>query len=366
MTALRRDVQLVVGVVLVLVGLMIGGDIGWFYYRSHVDGARLEHQEQRMIAVARAHRPGGGTPPTACAPYSDSATAPQGLVEAPSIGMTAPVVGGDGSPQLAVAVGHVPGSAWPGEPGTTVLAAHDVTYFSDIGQLVAGSLVEFATPCATYVYRVSGHQIVQTGSSIYSSATAQELVLETCYPENALYLTDKRYLVTANLVSRVPAGQPVPPIGPTVAPAVPAPPTLAAQGLTLATNDAELGTLTITGSPARSWEQSVAPYDDEAAALAEYFGAIRSAEQAEPQWWAALAPGVAIGAAAPLAGATISAYEVALDVTLDAAGSAFDGASLSGHVMVTGGTRPGEYAVQVTETVVDGALRVQGWTMTPL
>jgi sortase A len=365
-TALRRDVQLVVGVVLVLVGLMIGGDIAWFYYHAHVDGTRLVHQEQHMIAVAGHRRPPSGGSPSSCAPYSDSATAPQGLVEARSIGMTAPVVGGDASPQLAVAVGHVPGSAWPGEPGTTVLAAHDVTYFSDIGQLVDGSVVDFATPCATYIYRVSGHQIVETGSPVYSSATEQELVLETCYPENALYLTDKRYLVTANLVSRVPAGRRIPPVAPPVAPSVPAPPALAAQGLTLATNDAELGTLTITGSPARSWEQSVAPYDDEAAVLAEYFGAIRSAEQGEPQWWAALAPGVTIGAAAPLGGATISAYEVALDVTLDAAGSTFDGAALEGHVMVTGGTRPGEYAVQVTETVVDGALRVQGWTMTPL
>lgn len=366
----RRIALIGLGTALVLIGLVTAGNIGWFYFRSHVDGQSLVRRERTAIARAErrgpAARAASATSPVTCAAPSDTAKTPQGLLEASSIGMTAPVLGGDGDTQLSVAVGHVPTSAWPGQPGTTVLVAHDVTYFSDIGQLGAGAVVEYATPCATYLYQVSGHEVVKTGSPIYSNPTQPELVLETCYPPNALYLTDQRYLVTASLVSAAAIGVPTPHITAPITPSVPAPNALAAQGLTLATNDAPLGTLTLDGSPSASWEQSMAPYDDEAAALAEYFGAIRSVEQGQPAWWSDLAPAVPMTAAGPLAGARIEGYELALGVTLDAWGNTLTGATLSGHILVATGSRPGAYAITVTIAAHLTQLVVTGWAMTPI
>ncbi len=352
--------MLVAGIVLVVAGLVVAGNIGWFYLRQHVEGENLVHQEDRAIAGAHASRD------ASCAPLSDTSSGPQGLVEAKAIGMTAPVVGGDGATQLAVAVGHVPGSAWPGQRGTSILAAHDVTYFSDIDQLRQGSLVDFATPCASYVYQVSGHQVVDEGTPIYSNSAQSELVLETCYPTDALFLTDQRFLVTASLVATSTTGVPTPHLATPVTPTVPAPAALAAQGLTLATNDAELGTLALSGSPAPSWSQSMAPFDDESAVLADYFGAIRSAEQDQQGWWSALAPGVPMATAAPLSDATISGYGVALGVTLDAAGSTLTGASLQAHVYLATGPNPGEYILSAMLVDESGVLVITRWSMTPI
>ena len=351
---------MLVGLLLVAAGLAVAGNIGWFYLRQHVEGAALLHQEDKAISAART------LPTVPCPPFSNTSRSPQGVLDVKSIGMTAPVLGGDGATQLAVAVGHVPGSSWPGQPGTAILAAHDVTYFTDVDRLTTGSLIDFATPCRTYVYRVSGHQIVHTGTPIYSNPAQSELVLETCYPTNALFLTSQRFLVTASLVTARRTGVPTPRLETPVVPSVPAPPALAAQGLTLATNNTELGTLTLSGTPAPSWAQSMAPFNDEAAVLAEYFGAIRSAEQGQPGWWNALAKGVSITAAAPLAGATIDAYEVALGITLDATGTRLTGASLHGHLEVRTGPAPGEYTIEVAISDHHTQLTVSGWTMTAI
>ncbi len=195
-----------------------------------------------------------------------------------SIGMNAPIVAGTDDPQLNVAVGHLTTSVWPGTGGTVVLAAHDVTYFSRINLLRPGQLIDFTTPCHTYIYRVTSYQVVATGSPIYSYSNRYELVLETCYPLNALFVSSQRYLVYAEQVAILPTGGRVPASLPALpAPSVPAPPELASQGLTLTNNEAPLGVLHLVGRPSTMWQQSVAPLNDEAAILADYFAALRSA-----------------------------------------------------------------------------------------
>ena len=280
--------------------------------------------------------------------------------------MKAPVVGGDSNTTLDVAVGHVPASAWPGQPGTSVLVAHDVTYFSNIGNLANGAIIDYVTPCATYSYRVTGHQIVTQGSPIYSNPSESILVLETCYPVDALYFTDQRYLVTASYLWTSRIGAAVPTVTAAASPTVPAPAALASQGLTLATNDAPLGTLSIGGAPASSWRQSSGPFDDEAAVLADYFAAMHAAAQGQSTWWAALAPAVPVSAAAPLQDASISKYDRALDITLTAHGATLTGASLAADISVAGGPAPGAYTLSVTIADTEGTLIVTGWSMTKI
>lgn len=346
-------------VVAILAGVAIGAHIGWFYLRSDTVGHALVQRERRDIANA------GNHPSVAsCSGFSDTATGPQGLVEARTIGLSAPVVAGTGDDQLDVAVGHLTGSSWPGGGGTTVLAAHDVSWFSQIDQLHGGSTVEFVTPCTTYRYRVTGHRIVQTGSPVYSSPDRSVLVLETCYPLNALWLTSQRYLVTAQLVSSVELGQKttvraIPP-----APTVPAPAALEAQGLGLSTNDAPLGTLQLVGPADRSWQQSPGPLDDQTAALADYFAGIRSAEQGQLAWWTQLAT-AAPADAVPLSGATISENLQSVQPTLWIRGDQMLGAQIAATVKVSGGSEPGDYHLDVTETVHDGTLIITQWQMTP-
>ncbi|HMD46714.1 MAG TPA: sortase [Acidimicrobiales bacterium] len=366
-TRRARRVLAVAGIVLIGAGMDLSLNIAYFYWRWHTEGPALVRREQAAIATAHRALATGGAPPAGpvCPPFSDASTAPEGLLEAPAIGLEAPVLSGVGDAQLGVAVGHVTTSAWPDGPGTVVLAAHDVSYFSQIDTLATGADVEFVTPCTTYLYRVTGHQIVARGAPLYTSPGQSLLVMETCYPLDALFFTPQRYLVTARLAGTVQAGQPVAaPGGPPDAPGVPAPAPLAAQGLSLAANETPLGRLGLAGMPAPAFVQSPAPLADEAAVLAEYFGAVRSAEQAQPGWWSALAPGVPPAAASPFIHAAVRSFPAALNPTLVVAGAALTGATVDVTATLSGGPAPGPWRIHVVMTVAGGKLEITQWLMT--
>lgn len=339
----------------ILAGLGLGLHIANFYGTVASKGSSLVKQFNHQTAKAK-------EVPASCQALGDTVPGPQALVEAPAIGLSAPVEAGVDDAVLNVAVGHVPGSAWPNQPGTTLLAAHDVSYFSGIDQLADGAQLRFTTPCDTYVYKVTGHEIVAAGSPIYSNPAQTLLILETCYPLNALFITSQRFLVTASLVRVVVTHSSVPnSVEPPSSPTVPAPAPLAAQGLTLDNNEVQLGLLQFSGRPSSSWKEGPDPLADEAAALADYFGGLRSAEQDQPGWWSALAPGVPFTDAQPLIGAT-PRFLGSLTPTLDADGSTFTGATIE-LSMEAGGD---DYALTVTESVVANTVEITGWSMQPV
>jgi LPXTG-site transpeptidase (sortase) family protein len=343
-------------------GAALVAHIDGFLLHSSVAGHALVGQERKAIAAASGKLAACQSPPGH--PSDVSGTEPDGLLEAPGLGLVAPVLQGTGDPVLNDAVGHDPASVWPGQQGTSVLSAHDVTWFSRLAQLKPGNRVRYVTPCWTYTYAVTAHAVVAAGSPVYNTAAAR-LVLATCYPLNALYITADRYLVYASLVGSSPTHATAAVPGTWPIPAVPAPARLVAQGLGLTQNPTPLGTLRLTGPPSRAWAQSNAPFQFEAAALAEYFGITRSASQQERAWWAALAPSVPMSAAGPLWGGRISAYDSSLLITLRARGTRAAAATLAATVTVTGPDGTGSYQLTVSETVGHGNLLVTQVGITP-
>ena len=345
-----KKIALITGsVACIAAALTVTAHIGWFLRNSSVRGGALVLHERGAISAAARN---GGTCQGSVGDAGRALAAggnPAGLLEIPALGLVAPVLQGTDDKVLSYAVGHVPASVWPGDQGTTVLSAHDVTWFSQIDSLKTGAQVRYVTPCRTFVYVVTSHQVVRAGSPVYNTS-AGRIVLDTCYPLNALYITPFRYLVYAGLAETAPTV-------PVRTPAVPAPLTilvpaaLAAQGLSLQQNYAPLGTLTLAGAPSAAWRQANAPLQDEATALTAYFGILRSAEQGEWDWWARLAPAVPVSAAADITGGQISGYLSRLRITLLARGSQVTGATLAATVTVTG-PRPGTYDLTVTETVI--------------
>jgi len=362
----RRVVRLVlvaVSVVCIGAGLLLAGHIAWFIRSSSVHGAALVQRERRAISVSAP-----AAPTCQSLGHQDGVPAasgkPQGLLEIPVLGLTAPVLQGTGDTVLAEAVGHVPASAWPGQPGTSVLAAHDVTWFSGIGQLRPGDEMRYVMPCRTFTYRVTSHRVVAAGYPVYNTAAAR-IVLDTCYPLDALYFTGSRYLVYADLIETSPTSAiPAPPASPSPL-IVPAPKALVAEGLGLEQNEAPLGVLGMAGSASSSWRQTSAPLQTEASVLTAYFGTVRSAEQANRSWWADLAPSLRGSAAAGLWGGQITGYDTPLDITLRVRGSRVLGATLTAEVSSAASRRPGTYNLAVTETVSGDELLVSSFTMHP-
>jgi LPXTG-site transpeptidase (sortase) family protein len=309
-------------VLLICLGGGIGLHVAFFYWRSSHTGEQLLNE----LAQSRAH----ATDNTVAQCES---TTPRsgalGILTAPTIGLRAPVVQGTGNSQLDVAVGHNPASAMPGEPGTSVLAAHDVTWFTDIDALAVGQSLVYEDNCATYHFEVTSRAVVTSGAPVYSTPNATQLVLVTCWPTDALFLTDKRYVVFARLAgSDALHGTPSPPTPPTVALTIPASAALIAQA---SQQSAPLGVLGFSGSPDPAWRQSPAPMEVERSALTEYFAAVLTAEQGDSATWTSLAGGAGMPGAmtAPLHLAEITHYDRALSMTLKMNGPILTAVDLS-------------------------------------
>ncbi len=114
-----------------------------------------------------------------------------------------PLYFGDSSSILRRGAGHYMGSHFPGEGSTILVSAHNNTYFNCLQHLKFGDKITVKTNYGIYEYAISNTQIKdKNDASAYNLAASEEnLVLYTCYPFNALGLTQKRYFVTAKLIS---------------------------------------------------------------------------------------------------------------------------------------------------------------------
>ena len=359
-------------VLIVVGGLLIAATVAWqvnaAVWSSHstragkalVNRFLNEHSLSTPAPATTVPVPPGSATLVSCA-QSTSADQVKGLLEIPKIGVTGPVEDGTDDAQLNVAIGHVPGSVWPGDTGNSVLEAHDVSYFVNLAQLQAGDTIRYIAPCITYTFTVQSHSVVHEGSPVYNTSTPT-LTLVTCWPTNALWFTPERYLVTATLASSSLTGaagrsylasQPPP--------AVPVPQPLAAQGVTLETYSVPMGAMALTGSPDSSWAQSTNPLLVESSAVKAFIAGVRSLTENRLDWWGAIAPGVQ--PPQPLVGAQNPRDASPLNGTITAEGIQATSVALSTTVNVSGGSAPGHYTINVGETISNGTLVVSSWTL---
>lgn len=354
----------VVGIVAVATGVLIGGKIAWFYYHQNAVAARMVKVEANRIAQATHPKATTGGPYGTSNCSTGTSTppgGPQGLLVVPALRMQAPVVQGDGNTSLDVAVGHIATSVWPGQVGTSVLAAHNVSWFSQIDHLHTGDTVRYETACGTSVYRVTGHEIVAAGSPL-NSTTYPTLALETCYPLDALWWTSQRYLVMAKLISQ--GGNPR-------ALTPPSPPAPLALGLPRSqlgpAVSVPLGKLSVLGDASPSWRQSLAPIVVESAFISLYEHAMAAAASGNGPVLMALSNGhVPLTSAQTVLGATITHYSQALSPTISVQGGHPVSVFATSTVSLDGGATPGRYAVQAQARVVDNELILTSLTFAPL
>lgn len=113
----------------------------------------------------------------------------------PSIGVDMPILGGDDSSVLDIAVWHRPGSVNPGIEGNVVLTAHRLAYgylpeeirastsFYHLDKLDEGDVVIVYWEGVEYDYKVSGNEIVSPREVAVESQTEfAQLTLYTCDP----------------------------------------------------------------------------------------------------------------------------------------------------------------------------------------
>ncbi len=121
-----------------------------------------------------------------------------GRIEIPRLRVSAIVKAGSDARTLQLAVGHIPGTALPGEPGNVGLAGHRDTFFRRLGSIRPDDEIRVTTPDGVYTYRVERTDIVEPTDVWVLDPTEQPaLTLVTCYPFTYVGSAPQRFIVRA-------------------------------------------------------------------------------------------------------------------------------------------------------------------------
>jgi len=171
--------------------------IGW-YINVDIGAAREQAALSRELESARprATIPSGTTEAIA-------ARAPIARIEMPRLKLSAAAREGVDTRTLRTAVGHIPGTALPGEPGNSAFAAHRDTFFRPLKDVRTGDEVVLTTPAGVYHYAVATTRIVEPSDvSVLAATPDPTLTLVTCYPFDYVGTAPQRFIVRATLTRR--------------------------------------------------------------------------------------------------------------------------------------------------------------------
>jgi LPXTG-site transpeptidase (sortase) family protein len=127
-----------------------------------------------------------------------------GRLAVPRLHVRAMVREGESDRTLSIALGHIPGTALPGQQGNVGIAGHRDSLFRGLKNVAASDEITFEMPDASYVYRVESTQIVKPEDvGVLKPGSVPELTLVTCYPFEYVGSAPERFIVKARLVSRL-------------------------------------------------------------------------------------------------------------------------------------------------------------------
>jgi sortase A len=179
--------------------LVAGLAIGWYAgvnLSASREQAALGRELERQAAVARAVNAAVNAaerPRRAIAPRSLV-----GRVEVPRLGLSVIAREGVDERTLRGAVGHVPDTALPGEPGNSAFAGHRDTFFRKLKDIRAGDRVVVTTAEGAHEYVVENTRVVRpTDVTVLAPTRESALTLVTCYPFDFIGSAPDRFIVRA-------------------------------------------------------------------------------------------------------------------------------------------------------------------------
>jgi sortase A len=168
------------------------GCLGTYAYVT-LEGRSL--QREQMARFERAA--------VANAPYVVASGSLLGMLEVPRLRMSTPVVEGDDEPTLQAAVGHLPDTPLPWQPGNSALAGHRDGLFRPLRRVAVGDVITFRTTREEFHYRVTDTTIVEPDDlRVLAPRTRDTLTLITCYPFSFVGPAPQRFVIHAERVAR--------------------------------------------------------------------------------------------------------------------------------------------------------------------
>ena len=164
-------------------------------YQQRSDQTLLEMRRQDLAPEAE---PAAGSDASAVRREVDPSLI--GRIEIPRLGVAAIVREGTDRRTLDLAVGHVAGSALPGERGNVCLAAHRDTFFRHLKDVRKGDAIRITTPEDTWEYIVQSLSVVEPGAvDVLASTGDAALTLVTCFPFGYVGPAPRRFIVSASI-----------------------------------------------------------------------------------------------------------------------------------------------------------------------
>jgi sortase A len=200
---MRGRVLTTVEVTLVTLGAVC---LGWYggvrvaAFREQVSLSRqLEATTLGTLGTA-----GRRTPGTSGTTGTGMGTSPGTLIariDLPRLSLSAVAREGVDAHTLDIAIGHVPGTALPGDGGNAAFAAHRDTFFRPLRRVQAGDVLNVATPRGSYRYVVTSTRVVDPDDvSVLNPTSEPTLTLVTCYPFTYIGSAPYRFIVRAELL----------------------------------------------------------------------------------------------------------------------------------------------------------------------
>jgi len=160
-----------------------------------IEGRRLAAAVEAARDQVAGWVPGGGGAPRP-APVAGALL---GRIDIAGAGVSSVILEGTDDDVLRHAVGHIPGTALPGDAGNVALAGHRDTFFAGLRDVAPGDLVTLTTPAATDVYRVAEATVVDPEEITLLAPTEEAvLTLITCYPFHWVGPAPRRFVVRAH------------------------------------------------------------------------------------------------------------------------------------------------------------------------
>lgn len=176
---------------LVLAGIAA---LGYFLY-VNIETRLYQAMENRELDAILAAGP-PAMPLLNAAPVAPGSAI--GRIEIPRLGVSSVIRAGVDARTLRLAVGHIPGTAFPGDGGNIGLAGHRDTFFRKLRDIRTFDEIRIVTPDGTFSYEVERTRIVKPEDTwVLDDTSIPSITLVTCYPFTYVGSAPDRFIVRA-------------------------------------------------------------------------------------------------------------------------------------------------------------------------
>jgi sortase A len=203
--------------ILFVIGILALGYFGYALADARIFQARQTRQFERALNQSTLSAPvnenRSAPAPASPSPYQ-VAVSTAGSFETPShpgpvlgrieikrIGIAVMILEGTDNRTLRRAVGHIPETALPGQPGNVGIAGHRDTFFRNLREIEKNDEITLETLHGSFRYVVDFSEVVApTDMEVLDRSRDASLTLVTCYPFSYVGPAPKRLIVRAHMI----------------------------------------------------------------------------------------------------------------------------------------------------------------------